>query len=71
MVCEFPQKWSHAATTAHRVFHKVPLAGGDEDYSILSQLNGTHSIDEGILGFLTMYDSNSRAQHVGLQGDHH
>ena len=37
----------------------IPFAGGDGDYSVLSILNGAHSIGEGILGFLTMNDSNA------------
>ena len=40
-------------------FDKVPFAGGDGDYSVLSDLNGAHSIGDGIVGFLTMVDSNA------------
>ena len=40
-------------------FYDVPFAGGEGDYSVLSHLNGAHSIGEGILGFLTMVDSNA------------
>lgn len=37
----------------------IPFAGCDGDYSFLSILNEAHSIGEGILGFLTMQQSNS------------
>ena len=40
------------------VCENILFAGGDGDYSILSVLNGAHSIGKGIFGFLTMIDSN-------------
>ena len=35
-------------------FQKVPFACREGTHSVLSILNGTHSIGEGFLGFLTM-----------------
>jgi hypothetical protein len=40
------------------VYDKIPFAGGDGDYSILSVLFGAHSIGGGIFGYLNMIDSN-------------
>ena len=40
------------------VYENIPFAGGDGDYSIMSVLFGAHSIGGGILGYLTMIDSN-------------
>ena len=37
----------------------IPFAGGDGDYSVLSILDGAHSIGKGFLGFLTMKESNA------------
>ena len=37
----------------------IPVAGGEGDYSVLSVINGVHSIGKGILGFLTMVESNA------------
>ena len=37
----------------------IPFAVGEGTHSILSVLNGAHSIGEGILGFLTMRESNA------------
>ena len=46
------------ATSKINVYEKIPFAGGDGDYSILSVLFGAHSIGEGIFGYLNMIDSN-------------
>ena len=37
----------------------IPFAGGEGTHSVLSHLHGAHSIGEGILGFLTMRQSNA------------
>ena len=37
----------------------IPFAGGEGTHSVLSILNGAHSIGEGILGFFTMVESNA------------
>ena len=41
---------------AHRA---IPFAGGEGTHSVLSILDGAHSIGEGFLGFLTMKESNA------------
>ena len=41
------------------VFKDTPFAGGDENYYVLLHLAGAYSIGEGILGFLTMKESNA------------
>ena len=40
-------------------FEKVTFTGGDGDYSVLSHLNGAHSIEKCILGFLDMKNSSA------------
>ena len=37
----------------------IPFAGGEGTHSILSVLDGAHSIGQGILGFFTMKESNA------------
>ena len=40
-------------------FDKVPFAGGEGTHSVLSILNGAHSIGEGFFRFVTMKEKNA------------
>ena len=40
-------------------FDKVTFAGDKSTHSVISILDGAHSIGEGIIGFLTMKESNA------------
>ena len=46
-------------TLLEGVFDNIPFAGGEGENTAFSLLNGTHSIGEGILGFLTILESNA------------